>query len=503
LISYYQPTYGSGITIESSGKLELNDGSEILVPSPKQDSPAYRLVTFSIPLTMKKDTATPAEILTAQAHGLSVAYGTKTINRMVNFQYMKDKTVITDMKYLEGYSATDSTVPPGVALNGAKVNSSEFYILVKTNSKPNDTKLNASYLPLSTKTLVPEFVKSIPGSDTEYIYKITNFQNGNQTVRFSYEGSTAYKDVNISFASKNYIYVANLRDGETYNINSLASNTLTVKGQYVDFDNLDSKYFAAEMFVNGIKVKSSTDGWLDKLGNFSVPLIVDAVKGPLVFGENKIILLGTGVDEKGQTREVRKELRIYIVDENVSTISKFQPAVGTGRPIFPNRDLSTDSGGLADLLFNLTPDFIYKDNKYTTSLKTYDLVFKGSGAVKLNLNLGTKNIVSVDIPSNSQTNEGATFPTDKPYTYSFAGNQKEFIMRLQDLTNDAPGTYIYTLELINSTGAKTSQKLEIVREVGAYRILSPQPSVGTQYVVNKNFIHFDIDRFLQSFLGNQ
>ncbi|MFD2881254.1 hypothetical protein ACFTAO_43815 [Paenibacillus rhizoplanae] len=66
-------------------------------------------------------------------------------------------------------------------------------------------------------------------------------------------------------------------------------------------------------------------------------------------------------------------------------------------------------------------------------------------------------------------------------------------MRIQDLTNDTPGTYIYTLELINSTGAKTSQKLELVREVSAYRILSPQPSVGTQYVVNKNFVHFDIE----------
>lgn len=482
------PTFGSGITIDSSGKLTLTAGSEILVPSPKKDSPSYRLVTFSIPLAMLKDTA--GTILVDQAHALSVAYGTKTINRSVNFQYMQGKTVITDMRLLEGYNPADITIPPGVSLNGAKVNSSEFYILVRTNSVPNDTTLLASYLPLSTKSLAPVLEKKI--SDTEYIYKITDFQNGNQTVRFNYIGSTATKDVNISFASKNYIYVANLADGETYTIDSNASKTLIVKGQYIDFQNLNSTFFVAEMYVNGLKVKASSDAWVDKqTGNFEVPLAVNATAGPLVYGENKIILTATGIDDKGQTREVRKELRIYIIDENVSTISKFQPAVGTGRPEFPHRDFSPTDTGITKL-FNLTPDFIYKDNIYTTSLKTYDLVLRGTGAVKLNLNLGTKNIVSVDIPTSTQTTESAVFPSER-YTYNFAGNQKDFIMRIQDLTNDAPGTYIYTLELINSTGAKTSRKLEIVREVSAYRILSPQPSVGTQYVVNKNFVHFDIE----------
>jgi len=497
-VTVTSPTYGSGLELLAGGKLELTAGSEIVVPSPKKDSTSYRLVTFKIPFDLEKDTATPAKILEDQNHSLSVTYGPKTINRSVDFQYMLGKTVITDMKYLPGYdpSVTPEVIPAGVPLNGAKVNASEFYIRVKTNSKPVDpadplklAKLNAAYLPLSTKALAPVWIKTI--SDTEYIYRITDFQNGNQTVRFNFDGSTANKDVNISFASKNYIYVANLTDGQTYNINSEASKILNVTGKYIDFDNLDSAYFVAEMFVNGIKVRSNkasenlTPGWLNKItGGFEVELKVDAATGDLVFGENKIILTGTGTDDKGQTREVRKELRIYIVDENVSTISNFQPAVGTGRPDFPETDFAT--------LFNLTPDFIYKDGKYTTSLQTYDLIFRGSGAVKLNLNLGTKNILSVDIPASAATQVTPVFPNEL-YTSSFAGSQKDFIMRVQDLTNEAPGTYVYTLELINSTGAKTSQRLEIVREVNAFRILSPQPSVGDKYVVNKNFVHFDIE----------
>ncbi|MFC3747544.1 S-layer homology domain-containing protein [Paenibacillus sp. GCM10012306] len=489
------PNFGGGIEIDSSGKLTLTQGSEILVPAPKKDSPSYRLVTFSVPLTLKKDTATPPNRLQDQVHSLSIAYGTKTVNRSVDFQYMKGKTVITDLRLLPGYNGT-GVVPPGVPLNGSKVSSGEFYILVKTNSKPSDETLEASYLPLSTKALNP--VKLIAKSDTEYIYKISDFQNGNQTVRFNLKGSSAYKDATISFASKNYIYVANLADGQTYNINSEASKTFKVEGQYIDFDNLKSDYFVAEAFVNGIKVGSTKDAatkdWINKeTGKFSITLTVDAAKGPLVYGENKITFTGTGVDTQGQTREVRKELRIYIVDENVSTISKFQPAVGVGRPDFPVRDfLSTDQA--ISKLFNLTPDFIFKDNKYDTSLKTYDLVLRGSGAVKMNLNMGTKNILSVDLPATRSDSDKETVQfADKTYTYNFAGSQRDFIMRIQDLTNDAPGTYVYTLELINSTGAKTSQRLEIVRGVSAYRILSPQPSVGTQYIVNKNFVHFDIE----------
>lgn len=382
------PTYGSNITLDTAGLIALNAGDEVLVPSPIKNTPSYRLVSFEMPLTLNKDTATPANRLETQTHNLSVAYGTKTINRSFDFQYMKDRIVITDMKYLPGYDGTGD-IPPGVALNGAKVNSGEFYILVKTNTAAAaPVELLASYLPISTKGLTPEWIKSV--SSTQYIFKISDFQNGNQTVRFNIKGSTAYKDVNISFASKNYIYVSNLTDGQSIVIDSKASKTLNIKGQYIDF-NLSSQYFLAEMYVNGTKIRptGATTTWLNSNGGFDVDLLIDATMGPLVFGENKIVFTGTGTDEKGQTREVRKELRIYILDENVSTISKFQPAVGTARSAFPDPTYGpTDE--LLTKLFNLTPDFIYKDNQYTTSLKTYDLVLRGSGAVKLNLNVGTK-----------------------------------------------------------------------------------------------------------------
>ncbi|AOZ93221.1 S-layer homology domain-containing protein [Paenibacillus crassostreae] len=485
-------SYHKGITIDSASTLTPVVGSEIFIPGITQNTPSYRLVTFSIDsFDFNTDIADPTIILKDQTHNLSVTYGTKTINKKISFQYMQGQTVIKDLKYLKGYDETKpDIIPAGEALNGAKLDSSEFYILVTTNSTPTDFDLIANYLPLATQSIsVSSLVRAV--SSTQYIYKITGFQNGNQTVRFNFEGSSSYKDVTISFASKSYIYVGNLSDGQTYTIDSAATNLIDVEGQYVDFDNLSSAYFVAEVFVNGTKVKSSADNWLTATGKFDFPLTVSATTGPLVFGENRIIFTGTGIDVNGQTREVKKELRIYIVDQNISAVTNFQPAVGNDRVTFPPRDFNSTNEQLTKI-FNLTPDFIYNDNKYTTTLKTYDLVLRGSGAIKANLNMGTKNILSVDIPNSTTVNETITF-SDKIYTYEFAGSQKDFIMRIHDLETDTSGTYVYTLELINETGAKTSQRLELVREESAYRLISPQPSVGTQYVVNKNFIHFDIE----------
>ncbi|WP_422658597.1 S-layer homology domain-containing protein [Paenibacillus sp. EC2-1] len=470
---------------------------ELFIPSVKGNTPSYWMVTFEIPkLALNKDTS--GERLLSQKHVLSVTYGTKTINKRMDFQYMKGQTVITGLKYLKGYEP-GGTIPTGEALNGAKVDSGDFYIMVNTNGKPANSVngLRANYLPLGTSSIQIVHVEDV--SATSYVYRIVGLKNGNQTVRFNYNGSTAYKDATISFASKNYIYIENLIDGQTYTLDSANGTKLNVKGQYIGFGNtINSNHFLAEVFVNGKKEKSTntTEGldptWLTKSnGQFNIQLNISMIDGPLVFGENKIILTGIGTDDKGQAREIRKELRIYIVDNNVSTIANFQPALGKDRPSFPPRDFIA-ADPLLKQIFNLTPEFIYNDNKFTTSLGTYDLVFRGSGAVKLNLNQGTKNILSVDLPAVTTTNEVVTFNGER-YTYDFAGTQNDFIMRIHDITASAPGTNVYTLELLNETGAKTTQRLELVREVSAYRILAPQPTVGKQIVVNKNFVRFDIE----------
>ncbi|WP_347177564.1 S-layer homology domain-containing protein [Paenibacillus sp. BR1-192] len=170
---------------------------------------------------------------------------------------------------------------------------------------------------------------------------------------------------------------------------------------------------------------------------------------------------------------------------SVSTREPFD----SGNPgVYPNDKMNR--------IFSVTPDFVWNNEKYVTSQHKYDLVLRGNGASTLNVYSGsqlffTKEIKTRDsfehIPSSVFNYNG------KDYTYSFAGDEKDFILRIEDIPFEQPGSHVYNLELINGTGARTTQRLEIIREVVPYRILAPQPSVGDQIVVNKNFVRFDIE----------
>lgn len=70
----------------------------------------------------------------------------------MNFQYLENETVITDLRYLKDYSGT-GVAPAGVPLSGSSVTSADFYILVETSRNPNGSELTAEYLPRGTSAI--------------------------------------------------------------------------------------------------------------------------------------------------------------------------------------------------------------------------------------------------------------------------------------------------------------------------------------------------------------
>lgn len=482
--------------------------SVVPIPSVGVNTPSYALISFDIPSITFTSSGTPAELDRLQNHSLTVRYGRSTATTNMNFQYLANETVITDLKYLRDYKGT-GTIPDGEPLTGASVNAADFYILVETSRNPNSAVLSAEYLPRGTSAIDLQFVQQV--TSTKYIYQIKGFKNGNQTVQFKFDGSASSRNATISFASKNYIFVSNLSDGQTYDMNSRATDEIKVEGKYVDFATLDSNFFVAEIFANGVKVYSThpqnpagttaPQKTLNLLsdGSFEAVIKVDGDTGPLYFGENRIVLTGTGIGDKGQLNEVSKELRIYINDNNVSTIKNLQPSPSRARSTFLE-PFNPDDQWVKNL-FNLSTDFTFADKKYTTSLKNFDLAIRGAGATRMSLSMGTQNIFTLNIPEGSA---GSTTWDDPEISAEYAlnngtvivdraGRQQDFVVRLRDLKAETPGTYIYTLDLYNKTGAKTSQKIEVVRESAGYRIIAPQPTSGSQIVVNKNFVHFDIE----------
>ncbi|WP_162009998.1 S-layer homology domain-containing protein [Paenibacillus xylanilyticus] len=458
-------------------------------------TPAYRLVAFK---TNNYTLQTDANgIKSDQAANLILNYGTFSAAYNGAFKYLPGDTVITDMYLLPDFDETLRTFTSKVPLNNSQVDKDSFYILVAANKAPT-TALEAHYLPLGTNALsIVNVTPTTAIGANEKVYQVTNFASGQQQVRFKYNGASSSANANISFVSKSYIYVSNLFDGQTYTFDSrTTTNKLDVKGQYIGFTDLNDPMFNAQVFVNGVDQKPGSTAWFTDKTKGTFELEFDIKKeGPLVFGENTIVLTGTDKDANGGTKEIRKELRIYILDTNVSNIDRFMPTLipTNQRQAFSEKEVKNYTADQMSRIFSVTPDFAFQTDKYVTSEEEYDLVFKGGGAQIVNLYFGSKVVLTYNPPAKGSETNGTASDPQSGYKYDFAGNEDEFMIRVQDLKFDAPGSHVYTLELINSTGARTTQRLEVVREPSSYRILAPQPTVGDKIVVNKNFVRFDIE----------
>ncbi|MFE4712094.1 S-layer homology domain-containing protein [Paenibacillus sp. NPDC056722] len=465
-----------------------NVASEVVIPGPNGVTPAYKLVEFTTKTELN---------ITAGSNDFTLAldydqYSTSLVN---SYKYLLNETVIDDIFYLPGYTGTGPlTNISKLPLNGQQLEKDNFYILVKTN-RATTAVLTANYLPLSKAPLDLTAIPVANLGQNEYVYHITKFANGQQKVQFKYTGSQSFYNADISYVSKNYIYVNNIQDGQTYEFNSNTSNKLTFEGEYLGFENIQS----AQVQINGIDSASLPPEVKFDLSNvslanptfkFTLPI---TQSGPLVYGENKIVFTGVS-NSGGNQRTITKELRIYIIDTNVSNLTQFHPSLGEGRTPFTTNSLSNETE--RNKILALPPEFVYKDEKYTTNQEKYDLVLRGGGATILNLYRGSELVfTSVGKADMLQDDPRPLFPeTDTTgLIYDYYGSDKDFLLRLRDIKFDAPGSHVYSLELINKTGARTTQRLEVTREVLPYRVLAPVPTVGDKIIVNKNFVRFDIE----------
>lgn len=476
--------------------------TEVTIPGPDGVTPQYRLITFTLPTDFPLQTD-GAGVKKDQSVKLDIKYGTFEATFNGNFKYLPGEKVITNMYYLPKYDGSSPiTAADTVPLNNAEISTPSFYIMVESDQVITDPadKLSGKFLPISSQSLSLTYVS---GTGNKLVYKVNGFPNGQQKIEFRLGTSSSTYIANIAFISKSYIYVSNLFDGQQYSFNSKNSNKIKVDGQYTGFN---GNVTDAQLFINGNLYKDNSifAAAVAANGVFSVELAVGdgTADEPLVFGENRIVFKGTNTVSAGNTQLITKEIKIYLIDENISTISKFMPTLATiGRQsVVPANTTTGYTETEISRIFAVVPEFTYLNGIYTTSKTTYDLALRGNGARTLNLRLGSDNLVTIQIPEIASTTDFNyesgyfSFPglTDT-LQYEFAGSEKDFVLRLKDIPFAAPGSHIYTLELVNGTGAITKQSLEIKREVSPYRLLAPQPTVGNQIVVNKNFVRFDIE----------
>lgn len=471
--------------------------SETEVPAPDGISRAYRIVEVEIPITFGSGD---------QRFNLNVQYDSSyTTFTNINFKYLPGEVAVTGLKYMKDTPTLPGSINDLPELDGTQADKDTFYILVTADQNFNSADLKAVYMPKGTTGPALTFIS---GTNNQYVYRLSGFSSGTQQVKFSIGTSSASKTATISYATKNYIYVEGLYDGQVISKDSSDPTQLNVviSGEYRDFENLSNPQF----FVNGISNDKLPGNitFAPTVANpkFTISLPID-ISGPLYYGENRIKFTGVSMDGKGNSRTVVKELRIYILDTNVSSISVFRPKVFDASVNFMGLDLSDTSGAntqLTSILAN-SPEFKLVGDVYETSAQNYDLIIQGAGAKIVNLLRGTESVFSsqTDAPTADFTDTGMTAtqiingtivrPNKTDVSYDLAVYNGKFVLRIKDIALDTLGSQVYNLELINTTGARTTQRLEISRILAPYRVLSPVPSVGNEIIVNKNFVRFDIE----------
>jgi hypothetical protein len=526
--------------------LKINNVATAFTPDPAKPTqdipgsdgvtPAYRLVNFTtanfnFQPGIAAGTYAQKQTVTLDVYDTGSGFSVVTLPAL-SFKYIPNDIVINNMSLINDSTATPSgsgvlnidNTTGIVPLKNSEVQSPNFYVLVEASApievsktppltSPATPDLTAKLLPLGNSSLKVEYMGNYctaaacaTNDPNKKVYKISDLPSGAQSIEFRINGKTSTYQANINYVSKNYISVDNLVDGQTIEFDSRlfpapsAGKTLDITGGYIGNDNLERTN--SELFVNGVRFPDF-DLKIDANNKFNLLQLQIGDTRPqpappatplppsLSVGENRLVFTGT-FKNGTSVSNVTKEIRIYVVDKNAPVIEQFQPV------ILPTTGRVPLTTGMSDTalkqVFLVTPDILLVNNKWTTSEMKYDLVFKGAGVNSLVLSRGSQPVLSLDPSKILDTDSAFSMnQTSTEPAYDFAGSKSNFVIRVKDLTFDAPGSQVYTLELTNPSGARTNQRLEIERVLQPMRVLSPQPTVGDRVVVNRNYVHFDIE----------
>ncbi|MBD7968963.1 S-layer homology domain-containing protein [Paenibacillus gallinarum] len=482
------------LNMNEDGSIGSNPGTEEVFQGTAGVVPSYRMITlvvnqfsfsksdqvqFDVDVKYPKDSASSS----TSSRTLKFTYAKGQINinnlQLLPSSFNPEENLVKEKEFLA------SAVEGAKTLNNSEVSGSSFYILVETKNDIKTATLAANYIP--TGKVNVSYVGEVTDK-YQYIYKVSEFKSGAQNVSFSYGSNSKNVQVKINSVSKIGIHVSSHTNGQIVSVNAKDTDKIEVylKGQYMNFPIVDGK-IDGSLYVNGVLVKSPDKNWVSITdGQFSIPLSMQDSSSTdsnlakvLVYGENRIVLKGNG-------DTYITELIIYIIDENQPNIKNFIPAK-VGNTKFPAEPTEVES------FFDASPEFDYQgDNTYKTVAKQYNLIFRGSGASKFELLEGTKQIIAPTTIASTDNKPKSFTYNGQSYTYEIYGNEEDFVIRVQGFNVTNPGTYSYNLNVYKNTGSYSSENLTIISEVKPYDIYAPKPTVDGKYVVNKNFIHFDI-----------
>ncbi|MBO8173598.1 MAG: S-layer homology domain-containing protein [Bacillaceae bacterium] len=414
--------------------------------------------------------------------------GNADVTQVFNYSLAdRDQNIVTEVRWLPNYqpSSPDFNAIP---LDGANVDNSVIYVEVVQNQPSYSGALEvyeAPYDPNSTPLTVTQVgagSTNVPSGHSSAVYEIRDIQPGTHTFVFNYNGTPDYYKyfTTFNYMSGAHIIFTNVYDGMVIDeVNAPTVLKGIIQGVPVDYDpNLS----ASSITING-------DVTPNPFANYTAPgqeFNIDISATSLVPGENVIEAV---LEVGGYT--IIKQMKVFVKSNNLPYIFHYKPVIMSGPPVL------SDSNQRDNMYTDLT-GFQFLNGVYYTNETKIDMIMEVSNFEKVILSSDGDNIFEYLTKAVDPTdpNQLDNFPgvtnNGENIDHYYIQSTDTLIIFIDDMDMSTPGTRVYNLKVVNDSGSQASQRLEIVREVLPYKILSPVANNGDKIIVNKNFVNVKI-----------
>lgn len=426
------------------------------------------------------DMSVPTSASTSRDHTvlLETSYGGASGADSIPFTFANnEEKIIESVQLLTDYPDDPTEKTP---LDGEEISSSTIYVEVQKNKDFDGSDVLEVYLtpfdPDQTLTVTQE---SFSG-DTA-IYKIENIPSGSHTMVFNFESTPDIYDylADVIYVSGARAVFTNIYDGMILLEEDVPS---VISMMFRAVDTSFDPSTEAEFVINGSTITNAFDNYTDPETEFDV----DISGNPLIYGAN-VIQVEITTDGLTSTTEIE----VVVVDDDLPTINYLKPVLA---PTSGSRPSLSDESDREELFTDLTGFTLYNDVYYTTS-DEYDMVIEAQVFDKFQLQYDGEYIIDYDKDDGSVSSAFPSLTTssneevdDKMVEVNYDISGDVIRVRIRDLTFDSPGSQVFTLKITSDTGSQATQRLEIVKEVVSFEVLSPVATTDGKIVVNKNFV---------------
>ncbi len=427
-----------------------------------------------------------ADTLANRDHTIAIttSYSGITGQDQIMFTFANsNENIVENVFWLYDYPTDPNKKEP---LDGARISESSIYVEVDKNKNFDPADILRVYLTPYDPNNTLAITQISTNADTA-IYKIDNIPPGNHTIVFNFDGTPSVYDflAHAVYVSGAHALFTNVFDGMTIDYDDRPNQIRTIISGVSDtYDPAASAVF----YVNNVIVANAFANYLGPDQEF----VIDISGNPLEYGENRIKLEMT-VD--GYV--IIKEIKIFVSDDKLPSINIMKPVLPPVSGTRPDIASSTDRKTMYE---DMTGLILQNDVYYTTATK-YDLLMEVSNFEKFRLLYDGTDIIDydkvVDGPPTTgfptQTSDPNNAGTDnKNISIDYNSLTDTLYVRVEGIEFDAPGSQIFTLRIQSDTGSQATKRMEIVREVVPFEVLSPVPTSGTDIIVNKNFVNVKI-----------